>query len=655
MIYLPHLCLATCLSLLASYYHSFPLLLAVLIILGFLMVKNKPMTLFSVIIVLLVNLHFHYKLTPPVITNHTFKITKVNNYDYNACNKQACIILKTTKKLNKDDVVLVAGNYQPLSYLVNNTLFDMNTYLRSKNIHYSLEDNKLKVLSKITKIKEATNIIDHYFDYFFLMDKTNMDQDVIDNLIELAIIHLVVVSGFHFNKLNMILEKIFFMIKNEKISKALKYAIMFSYLNCLAFTIPALRAFLMIIFKQEKLNRYLSNIHKQALIALAIIIIKPLVILSLSFQLTFIISTFIMLIPEKYKKNIFLFNLIIFMGTIPLIANINYYISPLSIITQVLILPFLYLFYFVIFIAHYCEFFIPLGLTMIDLFKQLISCLSFINIKINLGYLSLSIALAYYSLYLLFLYKEKYVYLLAPIGFITAYFLLPNPIGFVTFLNIGQGDCIVIKPPLTNEAMMIDVGKPYKTKTVENIIYPYLYANRIKSIKYLVITHDDSDHSGGENDLKKLIKVVKTIKYKQSSLKFNNLTFIDLLAKEKFSDKNANSITLYTRINGLNYMFTGDINAKTELFLDKYVEELPVDILKVAHHGSKTSTSATFLRLTNPKISIISAKKNNSYHHPHPEVVRRLQDFHSQIYSTLNHGNISIYYFLNINYLKAYQ
>ena len=147
---------------------------------------------------------------------------------------------------------------------------------------------------------------------------------------------------------------------------------------------------------------------------------------------------------------------------------------------------------------------------------------------------------------------------------------------------------------------------------------------------------------GPYNDLEKeLIKVLdeKKIKYysciNELDIDKNKLHF---LQTKEYDNENDNSNVIYTELNGYKFMFMGDASVTTEKeILDKY--NLPnIDVLKVGHHGSKTSSSKEFINEINPKYSIISVGKNNRYGHPNKEVLDTLND--SKIYRTDQDGSI---------------
>ena len=147
---------------------------------------------------------------------------------------------------------------------------------------------------------------------------------------------------------------------------------------------------------------------------------------------------------------------------------------------------------------------------------------------------------------------------------------------------------------------------------------------------------------GEFNDLEKeLIKVLnkKKIKYysciKELNIDNNKLKF---LQTKEYDNENDNSNVIYTELNGYKFLFMGDASITTEHeILEKY--NLPdIDVLKVGHHGSKTSSSEEFIEDINPKYSIISVGKNNRYGHPNREVIENLKE--SKIYRTDQDGSI---------------
>ena len=112
------------------------------------------------------------------------------------------------------------------------------------------------------------------------------------------------------------------------------------------------------------------------------------------------------------------------------------------------------------------------------------------------------------------------------------------------------------------------------------------------------------------------------------------------LQTKEYDNENDNSNVIYTELNGYKFMFMGDASTTTEKeILNKY--NLPdIDVLKVGHHGSKTSSGKEFINEINPKYSVISVGKNNRYGHPNKEVLDNLND--SKVYRTDQDGSIML-------------
>ena len=149
-------------------------------------------------------------------------------------------------------------------------------------------------------------------------------------------------------------------------------------------------------------------------------------------------------------------------------------------------------------------------------------------------------------------------------------------------------------------------------------------------------------YCGPYNDLEnELIKVLekKKIPYysciKGLNIDKNKLYF---LQTKEYDNENDNSNVIYTELNGYKFMFMGDASVTTEKEIMNKYNLQDIDVLKVGHHGSKTSSSEEFINEINPKYSIISVGKNNRYGHPNKEVLNNLEN--SKIYRTDQDGSI---------------
>lgn len=269
-------------------------------------------------------------------------------------------------------------------------------------------------------------------------------------------------------------------------------------------------------------------------------------------------------------------------------------------------------------------------------------------------------------------YKLKIVSVLLII-FLFVQIIIPKNLK-IYFVDVGQGDCTFIVTP-NNKTILIDGGGSDSKEfdVGKSTLLPYILDRGVTKIDYIVITHFDQDHVGGiltileelkvgkvyipkqiedSDNYKRFVDIVKNKKIsvkilkKGDILKFdNNISFEILWPSEKQIKENVlnnNSIVAKLKYNNFEVLFTGDIEkiAEEEILKEysKNLNKLKATVLKIAHHGSKTSTTSNFLRAVNPKICLIGVGKNNLFNHPSNEVLNRLE--HTKIYRTDQDGEI---------------
>ena len=262
--------------------------------------------------------------------------------------------------------------------------------------------------------------------------------------------------------------------------------------------------------------------------------------------------------------------------------------------------------------------------------------------------------------------------------------ILLNSIIYVTdkklkiyFVDVGQGDCTLIQTPERKNVLIDGGGSEFGSFDVgENILLPYLLDRGITKIDYMMISHFDSDHIGGlfyimENlkvdniiismqgksseNFKKFVQIMSDkqinliIVKKGDYVKIDNTSYFEILFPEEklINDNilNNNSIVAKFVTNNLTMLFTGDVEEIAEKRLNELyrnTNKLQADIIKVAHHGSKTSSILSFLELVNPKIALIGVGENNNFGHPNEGVLERIKKLGAQIYRTDQVGEISI-------------
>ncbi|MGL5540770.1 MAG: hypothetical protein ACRDBX_03940 [Erysipelotrichaceae bacterium] len=223
----------------------------------------------------------------------------------------------------------------------------------------------------------------------------------------------------------------------------------------------------------------------------------------------------------------------------------------------------------------------------------------------------------------------------------------------VVFFDVGQGDATFIDYGFGLPKVMIDVAESANSKNVESILAPYFTQHGVSKLDALIVSHDDLDHSGGVASLQALLPIDHTITTKNRLPKELAPFASELLETHFFDNENDNSIVIYTKVGTLHYLFTGDISQQVEGKLIQSYPSLQADVLKVAHHGSKTSSSASFVHQLKPQIALIGAKQNNRYQHPHPDVMALLERERIAAFVSAKSGAVKLYHFPFFNLIRT--
>lgn len=262
--------------------------------------------------------------------------------------------------------------------------------------------------------------------------------------------------------------------------------------------------------------------------------------------------------------------------------------------------------------------------------------------------------------------------------------LFPTPKKLrINFIDVGQGDSTLIRTE-TNKVILIDSGGSTASSSFDvgnKVLLPYLLDRRIKKIDFIIVSHFDADHCQAFETVIDNINVRKVVVCKQSMITQEYLNIINKCKKknikiivvergdklkidkrtefeilhpgERFLDDgkgglNANAIVCkmnYKLNNGkiFSILFTGDIEVEAEKELEQvYGKKLKADILKIAHHGSKTSSREEFIKLVSPKIALIGVGENNKFGHPADITLERLEKENVKVYRTDQMGEVSI-------------
>ncbi|MGV3024107.1 ComEC/Rec2 family competence protein [Clostridium thermobutyricum] len=270
--------------------------------------------------------------------------------------------------------------------------------------------------------------------------------------------------------------------------------------------------------------------------------------------------------------------------------------------------------------------------------------------------------------------KFKLLYFIFSLLFVFLFFSCSNSIPLnndnylvVHYFDVGQGDSTLIQVNGMN--MLIDSG----SRTAENKIIKYLNDLNINKIDYLISTHPHEDHIGNMDEIIDLFeinkfyapkvtttttsfeKMIKALKRKNlkinilkdgtSSIDLGKNTQVSVFSpKENLKDDNLNNYSPIIKIQfkDASFLFTGDAEKENINYVLSKNYPIDSDVLKLGHHGSKTSTTKEFLEKVTPSIAIASLGENNSYGHPHKKVLDLLNSFNIKLFRTDKDSTITL-------------
>ncbi len=571
------------------------------------------------------------------------------------------------------DIIMVKGNLiKPKNNTVPNA-FNYQRYLQSRGILWELNVNSIKLFKKnsniINKIKKV--IMDHinnnkyreYLYVYLLGDSSYFSKEKRNNYESLGLSYLISIGSLQVMMIVKLLKKVEgkFKIKKGK-SLIINIVIIIFYIIFTNKIIGVLRSglcyILSSILRYYKIKYNYQNIIY--IIGIVLLLINPSLIINSGFLYSFTISIIISLYYKKrnisYFKRLFMISMIAFISSLPITIYFNYEINFLAVIYSFIFIP---VFHFVIFplsiIVFILSFLSPLYYFVISFVEYIINLLSKIQL---LSFIfkkpSMIIIIIYYIVIICSLNSKRKRFLLILLLIIHNNINLLIKEKLITYLDVGEGDSIVIKN--NNHLFLLDTGGNIYSNYSDNTMN-YIKSLGFNKIEALILSHGDFDHMGEAINLvnsfrvekvifncglysdleKELIQELdaKKIKYYSCINKLDNLYF---LKTRECDSENDNSSVIYKELNGYKFLFTGDASITTEKEIMSRYNLPDIDVLKVGHHGSRTSSSKEFINEINPKYSIISVGKNNRYGHPNKEVLNVLKD--SKIYRTDQDGSI---------------
>ncbi len=599
----------------------------------------------------------------------------------------ACDSRKKEKRLQQITVgslLLFQGKVQRIQDKTSSFfLSSYQTRMARKNLYYrvsvaAFQKGKQTNFWERLKEKIYLKIENHYqtsayLKTFLLGNQTELSKESKRNYQTIGISHLFALSGMHISFLVGGLYTFFKKIWHaEKRSFYGSLVFLFGYCSLVQASPSILRASLFFFcFKGNQVYDFHVAPYQILLFLLALFLLwNPFLLENVSFLYSFSIASFLILYQKKLtgqKKIIVLFKTSVFSFflSLPITLYFQYQVNPFSMIYNLFYIPFVSTIVFPCsFLVFFLPFLEPIYLVFLKFLEQSSAFCAQISPLLIFPKLPLPYYLFLFLLFLLCLSKKRAIYLYGLL--LGIHFFLPLlKSDRLTMLDVGQGDCFLFESK--GKALLVDVGGIEGKEMEEqdaSFLIQELKARGIHQVS-VVLSHGDIDHAGNLMDfinhfsvtsirtnLGHLSKAEQQIKAlaKQKKIPFQRVRsgtsftvghFQFLEINQSWENENDSSAVYFVTNRGQTMLFLGDASQKVE---EKLLEEYDfpsLTLLKVGHHGSRTSTS-DFLLTQEIQIALISAGSGNRYQHPHQETIKKLKQKKIKTYITSQVGSVEI-------------
>ena len=595
------------------------------------------------------------------------------------CNHREDQLNATLNSIRIGDTISFKGEVSIPSDNTNKNAFNYRQFLLSNNIKYTVfaeeinfvhdHFNLYQVRGKLTNYLEKLPNSE-YLKTFVLADNRALDEEVLASYRYNGISHLLAISGMHLALISLVLDK-FLKRLGEVKSFLIIGGILTIYGFITGFPASITRAILAyFLVKANKIWYFHISSIKLLLIALVTtLFINPYFIYSVGWRFSFIVTAAIILnrktLSSNYFKSVIRISFVAFLASLPITINTFYQINALSVLYNIFFVPLVSL---IIYPGILISIFIPwIG----HILKPFISIMESASLGINQidfgiiksGIINIYLVIGYYLLLIFFSIKNKlrFMLLILPLMLIFNSYLLKPDAFEITAIDVGQADATFIRDTSGNH-VLIDTGGRFTFGNMVNnygsakAIINYLMSIGVHHLDYLILTHGHADHMGDALYFLERFKVNNIIlnqgeiapieqavidQYPHLITDDVSLDWLSIIEMPVFTNENDNSIVTEINYDGIKVLLMGDQEEPGERELVK-VYQTPVDMIKISHHGSRSSTTYILLRTLQPRYSWISVGAYNRFNHPRPEVINRLEEYNVKTYRTDLNGMINI-------------
>lgn len=559
--------------------------------------------------------------------------------------------------------------------------FDYKSYLNKNKIYLVLNASETRKEDSSFNINVIKKYVNNYFEKHFegdtlivlkgliLGNSSDFSDSLKISLKENGILHLFAVSGLHISLFILLLSLILSIFKiKEEFSEIIILSFLFIYVVLTSFSISIVRAGLMYFFgiiNKRLFDKAFSSVDVISFTFLILVLINPYSAYNTGFVLSFTVSFTIVLLSSllRGKSNsyqILVISLITNIVTMPIIININY---EYNLFTPVLNVLYINLVSFFILPISFISLALPILSYALDIimewFLKLIDFTSNISLKITLPYFNSIFIIIFYLLVILliiFYFNKKYKRIIYVLLF--SFILILSLFGNfkiepeIDFLYLNDGDSSIIS--YLNQVVVIDTGDGTNDEVLNAI-----KSKGIRRIDYLFITHCHNDHNGGVDGIINNVYVDKIVTSNYYDHHYTNQIFVNINDKLnlkgieilvlgpiiKREDENDNCLILLLTIQNKRILFMADATKTEESDVITNLRKNnidKVDVIKIGHHGSSSSTGEELLNYLKIDYAVIMVGKKRKTTHPNKEVLNSLDNKKIRYLITTDNYSIKI-------------